>query len=183
MTTLTCAIPCESRRIEPIVDGVVPFLAILRICASTWDEVVLSHAGFAREYGILLLEIPFPLLCMRPMIAVLTVSTGRCGVGKDRLSCRRDVWMQGLTFVRWYEFCVCSQSRADAKNYHAARAGSECQLRSSPQNSSASLPCLQPHRILFCQCDFTSSRNADTITRRCVACNVSTCTHMPLLAP
>lgn len=51
VTTLTCAIPCESRRATPICDGVAPLRAILQICSTTCSGVVLSHAGGVREYG------------------------------------------------------------------------------------------------------------------------------------
>ena len=51
VTTLTCAMPCESRRATPICDGVAPLRASLQIWSTTCSGVVLSHAGGVREYG------------------------------------------------------------------------------------------------------------------------------------
>lgn len=48
VTTLTCAIPWESRRMTPIWEGVAPFLASLQIWSTTWSGVVLSHEGALR---------------------------------------------------------------------------------------------------------------------------------------
>lgn len=89
VTTLTCAIPWESRRTTPICEGVAPFFASLQICSTTCSGVVLSlvgsvslyslflylylylsfsllvgitnQLGGVREYGIADAEIPFPL--------------------------------------------------------------------------------------------------------------------------
>ncbi len=49
VTTLTCAMPCESRRITPIWEGVAPFLASLQIWSTTWSGVVFNQAGGVRE--------------------------------------------------------------------------------------------------------------------------------------
>ena len=51
VTTLTCAMPCESRRATPICEGVAPLRASLQIWSTTCSGVVLSHAGGVREYG------------------------------------------------------------------------------------------------------------------------------------
>lgn len=48
VTTLTWAIPWESRRMTPIWEGVAPFLASLQIWSTTWSGVVLSHEGALR---------------------------------------------------------------------------------------------------------------------------------------
>lgn len=48
VTTLTWAIPWESRRMTPIWEGVAPFLASLQIWSTTWSGVVLSHDGALR---------------------------------------------------------------------------------------------------------------------------------------
>ncbi len=87
VTTLTCAIPCESLRTTPIWEGVAPFFASLQIWSTTCSGVVLSHAGGVREYGIALADIPLPLLWRRPMIERYAV---------DRRSLKSisvDVWM------------------------------------------------------------------------------------------
>ena len=43
--------PCESRRVTPIWDGVKPLRASLQMCSTTSSGVVLSHVGGARRYG------------------------------------------------------------------------------------------------------------------------------------
>ena len=53
--------PCESRRITPICDGVRPFFASLVIWSTTSDGEVFSHEGGVRRYGRADLEIPFLL--------------------------------------------------------------------------------------------------------------------------
>ena len=51
--------PCESRRMTPICDGVRPFLASLVTCSRTSVGEVLSQDGGVRRYGSADLEIPF----------------------------------------------------------------------------------------------------------------------------
>jgi hypothetical protein len=43
--------PCESRRVTPIWDGVRPLRASLMMCSTTSSGVVLSQVGGARRYG------------------------------------------------------------------------------------------------------------------------------------
>ena len=68
VTLRTWAIPCESRRITPISDGVNPFFANLQICSSTSSGVTFNHEGGVRLNGSADLEIPLPRLCMRPIL-------------------------------------------------------------------------------------------------------------------
>lgn len=71
VTTLTCAMPCESLRTTPIWDGVAPFFASLQIWSTTCSGVVFNHAGGVREYGMAEADMPFPLLWRRPMATSL----------------------------------------------------------------------------------------------------------------
>lgn len=51
VTLLTWAIPCESRRITPICDGVRPFFANLQMFSSTWNPNQLTmHKQIPSEY-------------------------------------------------------------------------------------------------------------------------------------
>ena len=59
VTLRTCAMPCESRRITPICDGVRPFFASLVMWSMISSAVTLSHDGGVRRYGRALLEMPF----------------------------------------------------------------------------------------------------------------------------
>ena len=68
VTTFTCAIPWESRRMTPIWDGVVPLRASLQICSVTCSDVTLSHVGGWRLYGIAEPDVPFPLEWRRPIV-------------------------------------------------------------------------------------------------------------------
>merc|ERR1719502_1800237 len=68
VTCETWAMPCESRRMTPICEGVRPFFASLQTCSTTSEGEVFSHEGGVRRYGRADLEIPLPLLCMRPMV-------------------------------------------------------------------------------------------------------------------
>ena len=49
VTLRTCAMPCESRRITPICDGVRPFLDSLQIWSQTSLGSRLSQPGGARR--------------------------------------------------------------------------------------------------------------------------------------
>jgi hypothetical protein len=49
VTKRTCGIPCESRRVTPIWDGVRPLRASLLMCSMTSSSVVLSHVGLSRR--------------------------------------------------------------------------------------------------------------------------------------
>ena len=69
VTLRTWAMPCESRRMTPICDGVSPFFDILQIWSHTSDGSRLSQLGGARRYGMAEADMPLPLLCMRPMVA------------------------------------------------------------------------------------------------------------------
>ena len=51
VTNRTWGMPCESRRVTPIWDGVKPLRACLQMCSTTSSGVVLSHEGGARRYG------------------------------------------------------------------------------------------------------------------------------------
>jgi hypothetical protein len=90
VTTLTWATPWESRRTTPIWDGVAPFLASLQICSTTCSGVVFNQAGAVRLYGRAEAEMPFPLLCMRPILNMwLFRRTGsKMSVSGGRWSCR-----------------------------------------------------------------------------------------------
>ena len=58
VTCETWAMPCESRRITPICEGVRPFLASLVTWSRTSVGEVFSHDGGVRRYGRADLEIP-----------------------------------------------------------------------------------------------------------------------------
>jgi hypothetical protein len=49
VTKRTWGIPCESRRVTPIWEGVKPLRASLMICSTTSSGVVLSHDGGVRR--------------------------------------------------------------------------------------------------------------------------------------
>ena len=51
VTNRTWGMPCESRRVTPIWDGVRPLRASLIMCSTTSSGVVLSHDGGVRRYG------------------------------------------------------------------------------------------------------------------------------------
>lgn len=51
MTKRTWGIPCESRRVTPIWEGVKPLRASFPIWSTTSSGVVFSHEGGARRYG------------------------------------------------------------------------------------------------------------------------------------
>ena len=88
VTKRTWGIPCESRRVTPIWDGVRPLRASLMMCSTTSSGVVLSHDGGVRRYGRAEeaeegsasnqrmsgndAHIPFPGACIRPMVALKT---------------------------------------------------------------------------------------------------------------
>ncbi len=61
VTLLTWAIPCESRRITPIWDGVRPFFALFTIWSMTWVAVTFNHDGADLRYGRADREIPLLL--------------------------------------------------------------------------------------------------------------------------
>eukprot|EP00966_Prymnesium_polylepis_P313747 7250223-Prymnesium_polylepis.1 len=50
--------PCESRRMTPICEGVRPFFASLETCSTTSLGLTFSHEGGVRRYGRADLEIP-----------------------------------------------------------------------------------------------------------------------------
>lgn len=83
VTFLTWAMPCESRRMMPICDGVRPFLARRVMCSETSSGVIFNHDGGARLYGNDDLEIPLPPLCMRPMAAGVCSERRRLRAGKN----------------------------------------------------------------------------------------------------
>lgn len=69
LTKRTWATPCESRRMMPIWDGVMPFLPSFLICSLTSSAFSFSQDGTERRYGSADWEIPFPGACIRPMVA------------------------------------------------------------------------------------------------------------------
>ena len=71
VTVETCGMPWLSLKMMPICDGVMPFLAIFAIMSLISSGVVLHQSGADRLKGMDDLDIPFPLLCMRPMFAYL----------------------------------------------------------------------------------------------------------------
>eukprot|EP01043_Picozoa_sp_COSAG02_P020925 COSAG02_NODE_1047_length_14982_cov_4.007929_6_plen_180_part_00 len=69
VTLRTWGMPSESRRRTPICDGVRPFFDSLQILSQTSCDSDLHQLAFPRRYGMAEADIPFPLLCMRPMAA------------------------------------------------------------------------------------------------------------------
>ena len=65
----TCGMPWLSLKMMPICDGVMPFFAIFAIMSLISSGEVLHQSGADRLKGMDDLDIPFPLLCMRPMFA------------------------------------------------------------------------------------------------------------------
>ena len=51
VTKRTWGMPCESRRVTPIWEGVKPLRASLMICSTTSSGVVFSQEGGVRRYG------------------------------------------------------------------------------------------------------------------------------------
>merc|ERR1711977_322071 len=68
-TILTWGIPCESRRTTPICEGVKPFLAMEQISLTHSPALCLTQEGAVRLYGRDRRAMPFPLLCIRPMLS------------------------------------------------------------------------------------------------------------------
>lgn len=68
VTVLDKPTPCESRRTIPIWDGARPFLASLQMRSTTSSVLVFNQVGARREYGMLDPAIPFPLVCIRPIL-------------------------------------------------------------------------------------------------------------------
>ena len=58
----------ESRRVTPIAEGRMPFLASLQHCSSTSAADDFCHCGAVRLYGIAEEAMPLPLECMRTMV-------------------------------------------------------------------------------------------------------------------
>tara|TARA_B100000497_G_scaffold102327_1_gene116730 strand:+ start:254 stop:487 length:234 start_codon:yes stop_codon:yes gene_type:complete len=69
VTVDTCGMPWLSLKMMPICDGVMPFFAIFAIMSLISSGEVLHQSGADRLKGMDDLDIPFPLLCMRPMFA------------------------------------------------------------------------------------------------------------------
>lgn len=95
VTKRTWATPWESRRITPICDGVNPFFANFIICSSTSSDVNLSHVGTDLRYGRADWEIPFPGLCIRPMMAAQNALD--TGTLKNSTSVQK-LCLEGLAF-------------------------------------------------------------------------------------
>jgi hypothetical protein len=74
VTLRTCGMPSESRRSTPIWDGVRPFFDSLQILSQTSCDSDLHQLAFPRRYGMAEADIPFPLLCMRPMAGAASAS-------------------------------------------------------------------------------------------------------------
>jgi hypothetical protein len=103
VTKRTCGIPCESRRVTPICEGVRPLRASLMMCSTTSSSVVFSHVGLSRRYGraedadgqrdgcqtvplrfapgAMDVQMPLPGACMRPMAG---------SVGRNEMCLSRD---------------------------------------------------------------------------------------------
>jgi len=59
----------ESRRVTPMAEGRMPFLASLTHWSSTSAAEDFCHCGAVRLYGVADEAIPLPLECMRTMVA------------------------------------------------------------------------------------------------------------------
>lgn len=87
--------PMESRRVTPMAEGRMPFLASLQHCSSTSAADDFCHCGAVRLYGIAEEAMPLPRECMRTMVAAggvegcsrarTTSEQGQAqGLGKDK---------------------------------------------------------------------------------------------------
>lgn len=78
VTKRVWATPCWSRRMTPIWDGVRPLRASFMMRSVTSAVVSFIHAGGVRLKGRAEADMPFPLLCIRPMVDTV------CGCEAER---------------------------------------------------------------------------------------------------
>ena len=111
VTCETWAMPCESRKMTPICEGVRPFFASFVTCSRTSLGDVFSHDGGVRRYGSADFEMPLlraresgevsevlseggwarrrvaaqahPLLCIRPMAPRVAAASSAQGLAKE----------------------------------------------------------------------------------------------------